>query len=462
MLNSFLDSMSRDELGLVFLIICAALLVFIVLAIVLASVLGSKNKKIKAEADAAIQSEAELEQKLKVVEEYRDFHKDTSMAKTLFVCNMSADVKTSLNAINAYVGLSKRHIGNQDEVINYIEKIDKNTHHLIEVINKVSEVANSDSMLNPLTEEPLDITEFTSDILNDYAVKAKAKGVRVHYIVKNVSNAKVIADKEKLSTALSNVVSNAVNFTSDGGFVKCTLEQKVCERLRYGMFEFTIEDNGCGMSPEYLEKIYDAFVCDKACPCKENQGAGLGMTVTKKDVEFMAGTIEIESTFGGGTKVVLSIPLRLRDFDEGADINDFEVDINALSNKTVLVVEDNDVNAQITKELLEENGLKVEIANDGMVAVEMIKNRLSKGNTRYYNFVLMDIVMPNMDGYETTSKIRSMLDPIGYHLPIIATTANGFEHNREKSLEAGMDAHLDKPIDIGQLLNTLSSFLIDE
>ena len=259
-----------------------------------------------------------------------------------------------------------------------------------------------------------------------------------------------------MNQVIINVVSNAVKYTPSGGSVLVDISEIPSDREGYGMYQFIIQDTGIGMSPEYLQHLFDEFSRERTSTVSKQQGTGLGLAITKRIVDMMEGSINVESKVGEGSKFTICIPLRIQENPEAVEQVRFvhsEREIISFEGFRVLVVEDNDLNLEISRDVLENAGIVVESAADGSVAVELLKEK----GPDYYDCILMDIQMPVMDGFEATRVIRNLFPD--KRIPIIALSANAFDEDRRKSIEAGMDGHLSKPIVIAQLEDALKKFL---
>ena len=260
----------------------------------------------------------------------------------------------------------------------------------------------------------------------------------------------------RLNQVLINIASNAVKYTPSGGFVSVDVRQVKSDREGYGMYEFVVSDTGIGMSEEYQKHLFNEFSRERTSTVSKQQGTGLGLAISKRIIDMMEGTIEVKSEVGRGSTFTIRVPLRLQEHPESVEQVRFghsEKESISFEGFKVLVVEDNDLNLEISRDILESAGIIVESAPDGSVAVELLK----KNGPDYYGCILMDIQMPVMDGFESTRTIRSMFPD--KHIPIIALSANAFDEDRHKSLEAGMDGHLSKPIVVAQLEDALKKFL---
>lgn len=510
-------------------------------------------------------------------------------AKTIFLNNMSHDIRTPMNAIIGFTGLAATHIDNKEQVQDYLRKIGQSSNHLLSLINDVLDMSRIESGKMNLNEQEESLAEILHTLRDIILTDVNAKQLELFIDTVDVRNEKVVCDKLRLNQVLFNIMSNAVKYTAPGGTISMRIKQKAMTNRGYGSYEFHIKDTGIGMSPEYVKTIFEPFTRERSSTVSGIQGTGLGMAITKNIVDMMGGKIDVVSKQGEGTEFIVTLDFKLasdkeapEDFgikeleglrglvvdddsntclsisrmlrDTGMrpewcvsgkeavirtqeamqigdlytvyiidwlmpDMNGIETtrrirrivgdktpiiiltaydwsDIEAeareagvtgfvskpmfpsdlrkallqfcgtlhqaeekaaaergFTGRRLLLVEDNELNREIATELLTENGFEVDQAEDGSIAVEKIK-AAKEGD---YDLILMDVQMPLMNGYQATRAIRSL--PGGKEIPIIALSANAFEEDRQKSLEAGMNAHIAKPIKVKELFDTLRKFL---
>ena len=373
-------------------------------------------------------------------------------AKTAFLNSMSHDIRTPMNAITGYTSMAKKHIGNSERVSEYLEKIDVSGRQLLELINQVLEMSRIESGKVVLQEEPADVIDRAYDMKTLSGTDIESKNLKYTVIIKDVPHRYVLADGSRMNQIILNIIGNAIKYTPEGGSIDYTVEEKPCDREGYGLYSFTVADTGIGMSEDFIGHIFEEFSRENTSTVSHIQGTGLGMPIVKKLVDLMDGDIDVKSEPGKGTTISVTVPMK---WDVNAQSRAAEVAKHhnlEFKGKRLLLVEDNAMNREIATDILEDAGFAVECAEDGDVAVDMVRN-----NT--YDAVLMDIQMPRMDGYEATKAIRALPEIKDAYLPIIALSANAFEEDRQKSMEAGMDAHVSKPIDILQLKETLAKYL---
>ena len=255
---------------------------------------------------------------------------------------------------------------------------------------------------------------------------------------------------------ITNIIGNAIKYTREGGQVLFSIVEKVCDREGFGIYAFTVEDTGIGMSKEFLGHIFEEFSREETATVNKIQGTGLGMSIVKKLIDIMDGTIDIESEKGKGTKIVVTVPMRI-DMAQEKEEEAAECGKISLEGLKILLADDNEMNREIATELLSDVGAEVEAVEDGEEIVERVRRMYTKEKSEWYDVILTDIQMPKMDGYEATKQVRK-LQPEGEHMVIIALSANAFAEDKIQSMESGMDDHLAKPIDVDKLLLSLTKF----
>ena len=420
-----------------------------IVCITVALIIGSIAATIKRETDRKHQKE--LEEALAMAEY-------ANKSKSAFLFSMSHDIRTPLNAIKGYTAMAKKRMDKTDEAYEYLNKIDISGQQLLELINQVLEMSRIESGKIVLEEVPTDIADKSETLGIVTAASADAKGINLRVHSDEITHNKVLIDVSRADQIVTNIVGNAIKYTPEGGSVDCCFEELPCEKQGYGLYRVTVKDTGIGMSEEFQEHIFEEFARENTSTVSHIQGTGLGMPIVKKLVDLMDGTIEIQSKLGQGTTVVVTLPMK---WDTDPEKHETKEPVNqntSFEGKRLLLVEDNEMNREIAKDILEEAGFVVETAEDGDIAVEMLEKVIDSGDYEYYAAVLMDIQMPRMDGYEATRIIR-MSNPVEHHIPIIALSANAFEEDRQKSLEAGMDEHIPKPINVQMLKETLARFI---
>ncbi len=380
-------------------------------------------------------------------------------AKSTFLFNMSHDIRTPMNAIIGFNNMALKHLDNKEKLLDCLEKVNVSSHHLLSIINDVLDMARIESGKVTIEEDKVYITDAAASLAEIVRQSVKDKEITFITDYSAVKHNCVFADELRVNRVLMNIANNAIKYTNAGGTVKCIIAETESDRPGYASYDFIVEDTGIGMSEEFLEHIFEAFTRESTSTITGIQGTGLGMAITKELVELMKGTINIESKLGKGTKVTIHFEFRIADNENVSTESEAALDTSILKGKRILLVEDNELNREIAREILEELEITVEEAEDGTIAVEKCVNAITAGDaSKLYDLILMDIQMPIMDGYKATQQIRDYKSDYAKSVPIIAMTANAFAEDKKKAFEAGMNAHLAKPININDLTRTLISF----
>ena len=380
--------------------------------------------------------EAELENSAREAREANE-------AKTRFLFNMSHDIRTPMNAIMGFSDLLEKHIDEKEKVLDYINKIKSSSAFLLSLINYVLEMARIESGKVVLRTETRCLTELINSLTDVFEPEVRKK--QITYSCKmDIKHQYVMGDETKVREIFINIIGNSLKYTQKGGMVSVKVTEIPSEKEGYTSYKIVIEDNGIGMSEEYLPHIFEEFSREKTSTESKVTGTGLGLPIVKSLVTLMGGSIEVESQLGEGTKTTVILPFQIA--SEKQIMKEQQKDKKScpqnLADKRILLAEDNDLNAEITMTVLEENGLKVERVADGRKCVEAVR----KMPADYFDMILMDIQMPGLDGYEATKQIRHLGDSRA-QIPIIAMTANAFDEDRKKSLDVGMNDHIAKPVD---------------
>lgn len=404
-----------------------------------------------------IVSKDQKEQKIRIQEAMLEAEQ-SNRAKSAFLFNMSHDIRTPMNAIIGYTELAKKSIDDPEKTMDYLNKIVFAEEGLLALVNNVLEMARIENNKVKLRETATDVRQAIDKIKMMIGSEAQKKNVTlVTYC--DTYHPYIIQDEFRNGEVVHNIISNAIKYSQDGGTVEFGLRQLKGRDEQECIIEFTCKDNGIGMSKEFLTHAFDNFERERTATTSGIQGSGLGLGIVKGLVELMGGTVEIQSEQGAGTTVITRTPHRLarpEDIQEKKEkVELFDED---LEGKRLLLVEDNEMNREIAKEMLTEAGYLVEHAENGKEACDI----LSKKGAGYYDLVLMDVQMPVMNGYEATRIIRGFEDEILAHIPIVAMTANAFEEDRQASLAAGMNEHVSKPIDIGSFKQVLRKVILKE
>jgi len=375
-----------------------------------------------------------------------------SEAKTVFLNNMSHDIRTPLNAILGFSALMAKEKKNPEAVDEYLKKINKSGEYLLSIVNNVLDMARIESGKVIVENSCVDLVEAEAKIKSYFEDFVKSANHNFSSSI-SITHRYIMTDLSKHQQILMNLISNAVKYSPENGNVYYSLEELPCHRPGYATYKMIIADDGIGMSPEFVEHIFDAFSRERDTTDSKIIGTGLGMSIVKKLTDLMGGTIEIESEKGKGSKFIIICDAEIVENPEEyikETVDEITSDIS-FEGKRILLAEDNDLNAEIAMDILSDVGFMMERAENGKVCLDMI-NRAPDG---YYDLILMDIQMPEMNGYEATKRIREM----GNNIPIVAMTANAFEEDKKKAIDSGMNGHLSKPIDVAVVIKTLAKIL---
>ena len=426
----------------------------IAVAVILLTILKLLRKARKAEAAArkAADDTQELNAKLQVAVENAE---SANHAKSTFLFNMSHDIRTPMNAIIGYADLASRHSDDPAKLKKYMENIQVCGQNLLMLLNNVLDLARIE---NDKTEIEYSVSDIEKDFRNCLAMfrnQADSKSQTLT-VTTQLPYPYIYADIPHLTEVCTNLVSNAVKYTGAGGTIRCGVTQKPGEKEGWCDTVVTVADNGIGMSQEFQKHIFEPFERERTSTVSKVEGSGIGMGIVKKLVGLMGGTVEVESKIGVGSTFTVTIPCRIASEDETqAKRETNPSDQKCLCGTRILLTEDNDLNAEIATELLQEEGCTVDRAKDGVECVDM----LEKAANGTYQLILMDIQMPVMNGYDATKKIRRMDDPQKANIPIVAMTANAFSEDKQVALDAGMNDHIAKPINMSVLVPTLRKYL---
>ena len=432
----------------------ALLVSSIAVAAILLTILKLLRKARKAEAAArkAANDTQKLNAKLQVAVENAE---SANHAKSTFLFNMSHDIRTPMNAIIGYADLASRHLDDPAKLKNYMENIQVCGQNLLMLLNNVLDLARIE---NDKTEMEYSVSDIEKDFRNCVAMfrnQADSKGQTLT-VTTQLQYPYIYADIPHLTEICTNLVSNAVKYTGAGGTIRCNVTQKPGKKEGWCDTVVTVADNGIGMSQEFQKHIFEPFERERTSTVSKVEGSGIGMGIVKKLVGLMGGTVAVESKIGVGSKFTVTIPCRIASEDETqAKRETNPSDQKCLCGTRILLTEDNDLNAEIAVELLQEEGCTVDRAKDGVECVDM----LEKAANGTYQLILMDIQMPVMNGYDAARKIRGLDDPQKANIPIIAMTANAFTEDRQVALDAGMNDHIAKPINMNVLVPTLRKYL---
>ena len=379
-------------------------------------------------------------------------------AKTRFLFNMSHDIRTPMNAIVGFSGLLEKSIHDEKKSLDYIKKIRVSSDILLTIINQVLEMARIESGKITLSSESVNIREMV-DAMNTVFESSLTKKSLEYQCSLNVVHDQILCDKTKMEEIILNVVSNSIKYTNPHGKITVSIDELDSEDEKNANYKVVVEDNGIGMSQDYLPHIFEEFSREHTSTETRVAGTGLGLPIVKSLVDRMGGTIEVESEEGKGTRFIMkfSFPVSLENQVREKEKQNIPDITEKLEGKRILLAEDNDLNAEIAETVLEETGIKVKHVEDGIQCIEELKKMPEK----YYDVILMDVQMPNMDGYTATQRIRD-LDDSRAEIPIIAMTANAYDEDRRKAQEAGMDGFLAKPLDVDEMMRLLAQIIKTE
>ena len=414
-------------------------------------VLLRKARKAETAAKIAAEDTQKLNDKLEIALKKAE---DASLAKTSFLHNMSHDIRTPMNAVLGYAQLMKDELKGKGmpETLEHLEKLQQSGNLLLSIINNVLDMARIESGRMEIDESYAQIEDIRQDLFEIFDDEAKKKNIAFTYTM-NVEHDHVLTDITKVKEIFVNILSNAIKYTPAGGSVMVNIDELPCDEPEYMIVRTRINDTGIGMSQEYLTKIFDAFTREQNTTKSKIAGTGLGMSIVKKYVDLLGGTIDVESELGTGSAFTVTLKHKIADESCYAKkhVEELGTGSEILNGRHILLAEDNDLNAEIAEAILERAGLKIERVEDGIQCVD----RIAKMPVGTYDMILMDIQMPKMDGYKATQEIRHLPDKDKACIPIIAMTASAFEEDKREAIAAGMNGHITKPIDVDELIAIL-------
>ena len=418
-----------------------------------------RNNEIQTQAMKEMEeSNKKLKKAKDITTEALQTAENANKAKTDFLSNMSHDIRTPMNAIIGMTSLIRHDAGNKAKVIEYADKIDISSQHLLGIINDVLDMSKIEAGKTVFKYTDFSILDFITELNTIFHSQIDEKNQTLTIIKENIRHEWVNGDQVHLMQIFSNLVSNAVKYTQEGGKIQFLVEECETKSSVYAKYRFLVSDNGMGMSADFKDTIFDAFTRAESSMTNKIQGTGLGMAITKNLVEAMGGTIDVESELGQGSCFEVLIDLRIAEDRFVSSAEQAEKDEpagNVLKGMRFLCAEDNELNAEIAIELLHEEGFFVELATDGQECFDM----LDQAEEGYYDLILMDIQMPKVNGYEATVKIRQMENDKKAQIPIVAMTANVFAEDRKLALDLGMNGHISKPIDMKKVRKVLHNIL---
>ena len=398
-----------------------------------------------ANRDFTEEKKRELEQEEALRQEKIKAEK-ANEAKSIFLFNMSHDIRTPMNAIVGYSQLMKKELTNP-KLVHYQEMIEQSSKLLLSIINNVLDMARVESGKMELDENFEVVGNVSQLVCSAFAAEASRKNIELHENV-NVEHKYVIVDSTKMQEILSNLISNAIKYTPEGGKVLIDVQELPYDKEGYVLIQTKVTDTGIGMSEDFLPSLFDLFTRERNTTLSKIPGTGLGMAIVKNFVDLMNGSIEVESKLGKGSTFTITIPHKIADKDYTyrniESLNECDIDFKG---KRILLAEDNELNAEITTTILSEMGFEVKVVEDGILCV----NEIQRQPANTYDLILMDIQMPNMDGYKATHCIRHLSQFEKANIPIIAMSANAFEEDKKKAFDAKMNDYITKPIDFQKM-----------
>ena len=441
----------KDNLPVVFL--TSGIFTFSIIGVVL--VLLRKARKAEASAKLAADDTQKLNDRLETALKKAEA---ASLAKTRFLNNMSHDIRTPMNVILGYAQLMEDELKEKDlpETKEHLEKLQQSGKLLLSIINNVLDMARIESGKMEIDESYSRIEDIRQSVFTVFDAEARKKKIAFRYSV-SVEHEHVLTDVTKVKEIFVNILSNAMKYTPSGGSVTVSLEELPCDEPGYMIVRTRVSDTGIGMSQDYLTRIFEAFTREKNTTRSKIAGTGLGMSIVKRYVDLLGGTIQVESELGKGSTFTVTLKLKIADesYYENRQIENPETGTEILEGRNILIAEDNDLNAEIAEAVLKRAGMKTERVVNGIQCVNMII-KMPAGT---YDMILMDIQMPEMDGYEAARAIRQLPDREKACIPIIAMTANAFEEDKKDAMAAGMNGHMAKPIQVEQLLSMLAEMM---
>ncbi len=421
-------------------------------------VLLRKARKAEAVAKLSASNTQKLNDKLETALEKAE---DASLAKTRFLNNMSHDIRTPMNAILGYAQLMEDELKGKDlpETSEYLKKLQQSGNLLLAIINNVLDMARIESGRMEIDENYGRIDDIRQTLFELFGDEARKKNIALHYMI-NVEHEHILTDTTKVKEIFVNILSNAIKYTPSGGSVMINVDELACDEPGYMIVSTRVSDTGIGMSQEYLTKIFDAFTRERNTTKSKIAGTGLGMSIVKKYVDLLGGTIHVESKLGKGSTFTVTLKHRIADesYYVKKHAENPVTGSKNLEGRNILLAEDNDLNAEIAAAILERAGFHTERVEDGVQCV----NRIEKMPAGTYDMILMDIQMPKMNGYKASQAIRRLPDRDKACIPIVAMTANAFEEDKRDALAAGMNGHIAKPIQVDKLLSILAEVIMQQ
>ena len=452
---------------IIFLVTIFLLIIYVIFQYRNAQIERAHTKQLQENLEIIKNQQETLKQQQQELLEAKERAEQSSKAKTTFLFNISHDIRTPMNAITGYVNLSKNlhklcencprpHCPDcvPSKMYDFLKKIDASSQHLLSLINDVLEMSRIENGKMELENLPVNIQKIFADVQDMFATQMQTKKINFTVDTSKIKNKFVICDENRLNRVLLNLLSNAYKFTPSGGEISVKLEQKISDKENFGAYEIRVKDTGIGMSEEFAAKVFEAFERERSSTVSRIQGTGLGMAITKTIVDLMHGDIKVVTKLDHGTEFIINVQYELTDeiLGEEEKISSDAMDFNG---KKILLVDDVEVNREIAIMILEEAGFTVDFATNGKEAVE----KVSASKVGDYDLILMDIQMPIMNGYDAAAAIRNLPNKKIAEIPIIAMTANAFSEDVQAALNAGMNGHIAKPLDIPKMMEVLAEIL---
>lgn len=378
--------------------------------------------------------------------------KSANIARNTFLSNMSHDLRTPMNAIVGFTALAKNHIDDREKVETYLNMIEESSNQLLQLINAVLELSRMESGKIIIKREECNLIDIMHEVQTNMLPRALEKNITFSLDISGLKHYIVYVDTEKLTRTLLRLTNNAVKYTNIGGKITVSVTELGEPVNNCAKYQFIIKDSGVGISKKFMEHIFEPFEREKNTTLSGVHGTGLGLTIAKNTIEMMGGTIEVDSSIGKGSSFTITLTLPIQEQVTVSFYNDINTAAASARQHRILIVEDTEINLEIEAALLKDAGFLVDSAVDGKIALEKVKN----SEHGYYSLILMDIQMPVMNGYNSARAIRKIEDPILANIPIIALSANTFDEDRQMSKQCGMNAHLGKPINMPELLETIT------
>ena len=425
--------------------------------------LARMNQRLQHTLLEVEQTNEELNKAKQMTEQAMDLAQKASQSKSVFLANMSHDIRTPMNAIVGLSYLMKNEITNTEKLEAYIDKLQTTSQHLLGMLNDILDISKIESGAFTLRKESMNLSEQIKQIVTVVRPQTQEKNQKLEITASEWKHENFLGDASRVRQVLLNVLSNAVKYTPEGGNIWFEIEELAAQKETQALYRFTIRDNGIGMKQEYLQHIFEPYSRSEESQRSGISGTGLGMVIVRNFVDLMGGTIQVDSTFGEGSTFVITLPFEIDKSQSDSRHPQAALDVetagetvteemeSVLRGKRILCAEDNELNAEILQAMLEMAGASCTICENG----EKLVQAFTQSAAGEYDFILTDVQMPVMDGYTAVTKLRASSHPEAKTIPIIAMTANVFAEDIQKCLDCGMNAHVGKPIDLGVLEKTI-------